>query len=145
MTKYRCGQEGKRGDGHWKTCLECARLYQLERRTIAKEYGFCNVCCKRNAIPGKSKCGVCEEYNEEYKIEYRKRSQWQPIETAPKDGTLIDVWDSHHNCRITDVFWSRYKNHWDIMVGSQYNVYINIFTHWMSLPKPPKGYKYAQN
>lgn len=29
---------------------------------------------------------------------------WQPIETAPKDGTVIDIW-TETGFRITDVWW----------------------------------------
>lgn len=38
-------------------------------------------------------------------------SKWQPIETAPKDGTLIDLWcvdpgeKANIGIRLTDVWW----------------------------------------
>lgn len=30
---------------------------------------------------------------------------WHPIETAPKDGSLIDLWISEQNYRIPDCRW----------------------------------------
>lgn len=78
-------------------------------------------------------------------------SEWQPIETAPKDGTWVllyfDGWDR------PDVYegqptiyagqWST-ENHWresgDWYVDwhdlTQYH--IGPPTHWMPLPDPPK-------
>lgn len=38
--------------------------------------------------------------------------QWQPIETAPKDGTKIDVWMMPQGYRLTDVFWSDIQDAW---------------------------------
>lgn len=90
---------------------------------------------------------------------------WQPIETAPKDGTVIDVWlDSWTGPeRVCDVFWGRY---WPDVIGSEtrvgwaknaevYNTATTVgieedkytlndgrdvwatATHWMPLPKWP--------
>lgn len=41
-------------------------------------------------------------------------SAWQPIETAPRDGTVIDLW--HHAGVMGD----------------------DSFTHWMPQPEPPE-------
>lgn len=67
---------------------------------------------------------------------------WQPIETAPKDGTHIMVWDAS----FTDDFGSEPQNvvvcwckdrwelsHYDAFSCSPANV-----THWMPLPEPPQ-------
>ena len=70
---------------------------------------------------------------------------WFPIETAPKDGTKIDIWISGpdgYGDRETDVKW--HDGHWvrhdaylgdyveqdDLMPG--YSV-----THWMTIPDGP--------
>ncbi|UWF67339.1 MULTISPECIES: hypothetical protein [unclassified Brucella] len=37
---------------------------------------------------------------------------WQPIESAPKDGTKLDVWMLPHGYRETDVFWSDIQDIW---------------------------------
>lgn len=71
---------------------------------------------------------------------------WQPIETAPKDGTEIDVWAKNadgHQRRITDVCWSRMGD-WD---GTDFDGWTGMYperfcakyepTHWMPLPEPP--------
>ena len=64
---------------------------------------------------------------------------WQPIETAPKDGTKILVCHIHYYSPIT-AWWSSYhpnakgKETWR-EDGSNYK--LNP-THWMPLPEAPK-------
>lgn len=71
---------------------------------------------------------------------------WQPIETAPLDGTEIDVWaedESGNARRICDVSWSRMTD-WD---GHEFEGWTGVYphfgskkftpTHWMFSPKPP--------
>ena len=69
--------------------------------------------------------------------------KWQPIETAPKDGTQILVWSPY---RHTCVTWysGQYDDQphgWiDWFTGKEYggNWYAHKATHWMPLPDPPK-------
>ena len=57
-------------------------------------------------------------------------SEWQPIETAPKDGTVVDMWHVH-GFRIADVWWDETDERWSsLMLDSD-------FTHW-SMVEPPK-------
>ncbi|WP_409021373.1 DUF551 domain-containing protein [Dyadobacter sp. CY261] len=60
---------------------------------------------------------------------------WQPIETAPKDGTEVLGWDGVNR------FTCRYKKwgNWDLLVCGSYAGDGDCFpTHWMPLPSPPK-------
>lgn len=61
-------------------------------------------------------------------------SEWQPIETAPKDGTYILGYGEHdHRGHYIDaIHW--WHDRWTIewMSGFQRP------THWMPLPAPPK-------
>lgn len=79
-------------------------------------------------------------------------SEWQPIETAPKDGTWIlgvnnrgnqavIIWRDaafYENGRGPYPGWIHPFTHghlsdfWNGMVGS-------VATHWQPLPEPPKG------
>jgi hypothetical protein len=61
---------------------------------------------------------------------------WNPIETAPKDGTpmLLCWWqDEADVLPVTSGFWSRLSEHWfSETSGHKCNP-----THWMPLPAPP--------
>lgn len=67
----------------------------------------------------------------------RQRDQWQPIETAPKDGTIILValheWNDPANRHVFEVVsWAG-----DCWSSEAYPIYPP--THWMPLPAAPKG------
>jgi hypothetical protein len=66
---------------------------------------------------------------------------WQPVETAPKDGTVIDLWLP--DGRAPACRWGR--NGWQIefaeMPGSFESLVAargDAATHWMPLPEGPK-------
>ena len=78
---------------------------------------------------------------------------WQPIETAPKDGTVIDLWHEefgreadcywglpHHCCgemgSLCDSDWHSLEPGW---VGTCNEIMspANAYTHWMPLPPAP--------
>ena len=69
---------------------------------------------------------------------------WQPIETAPKDGTQILVWDGNN----FNVSWygypsvsERYKAFIYGEAVGDYNCFSEVYepTHWMPLPEPPQS------
>lgn len=64
-------------------------------------------------------------------------SEWQPIETAPKDGTVVLVWGTHNRCpgNPRHPYPARWSNGWWLAEG---NAGIDYGTHWMPLPEPPK-------
>lgn len=62
---------------------------------------------------------------------------WQPIETAPKDRSILVT--EKTGMRIDQVRWGNWANsnthNWiDNNFAANPN---NAFTHWMELPKPP--------
>lgn len=75
-------------------------------------------------------------------------SEWQPIETAPKDGTPILVFSPYEKRdEPTNIIVARYgtangEEFWDYCEEMLSNVSGEIDpspTHWMPLPPPPKG------
>jgi len=74
-------------------------------------------------------------------LEDLEKYRWQPIETAPKDGTrILGFLDFEQECSVVE--WSTYiqKNgmklsYWE-KVDSESETTV---THWMPLPKLPKN------
>lgn len=71
--------------------------------------------------------------------------EWQPIETAPMDGTYILIYQ--HNKMYADyehtIYVAKYRTdylnnpEWVEAMGEEYICFDP--THWMPLPKPPEG------
>lgn len=62
---------------------------------------------------------------------------WQPIETAPKDGTsiLVAVYEESGDYWGEDIVAWNPTNGWD---SAGYDWDHSQITHWMPLPEPPK-------
>jgi len=73
-----------------------------------------------------------------------KRPLWQPIETAPKDGTEILVYGIatgelggvHEEPEVWKVSW--FFKDWSLCGGEGYSVWVDSPTHWMPLPEAPR-------
>ncbi len=73
--------------------------------------------------------------------------EWKPIETAPKDGTKIDLWYPHGIGRVIDSYWHSIQA-WgrDEQIPADEGDPTEIAfvtlgcepTHWMPLPEPPQ-------
>jgi hypothetical protein len=57
---------------------------------------------------------------------------WQPIETAPRDGTTVLAWcDEWKHARTA---WAYESDQWQAAPPSIFQP-----THWMPLPAPPEA------
>lgn len=63
---------------------------------------------------------------------------WRPIETAPKDGTFIDLWFPHNgDSAVSQRLMCRWRNDaWFTQCGGR-SFRMDNPTHWMLLPNPP--------
>ncbi|MEE1655500.1 hypothetical protein VB618_04755 [Microvirga sp. CF3062] len=67
--------------------------------------------------------------------------EWRPLETAPRDGSRLDVW-TENGIRYIDVFWHHGP---DFPQGAFvfYDIHLRDYidvddaTHWMPRPAPP--------
>jgi hypothetical protein len=57
---------------------------------------------------------------------------WQPISTAPKDGTTVQLWDGHYQ---HTGFYDHSLPGWCAL--ADYVEFVPLPTHWMPLPEPP--------
>lgn len=63
---------------------------------------------------------------------------WQPIETAPKDGTDILAWSPFgHGCLVVSFDDSETPG-WPWLTLDGPNYAATTFTHWQPLPPPPR-------
>lgn len=72
----------------------------------------------------------------------REKAEWQPIETAPKDGTKVDLWafwpEGSESKRSTDCYWVSGDKEWSFGRWSESSyVHRPVITHWRPLPAPP--------
>jgi len=87
-----------------------------------------------------AKAVVLTARNQELEAQLTEQAQWQPIETAPKDGTSILVWKQGE--AVVQGWWNRggafNMPHWSTPS--------NLFdpTHWMPLLQPPLAALTAQ-
>ena len=76
-------------------------------------------------------------------------SEWQPIETAPRDGTPVLLWDlwspwKELPCNVVVARWfiNEKFTYWQLVDSATADEYPgnNAIdpTHWMPLPEPPK-------
>lgn len=68
---------------------------------------------------------------------------WQTIESAPKDGTEIDLWCKAIDCefRATDAKWNPAFGNWQVSDYPLQDAFGNVgvhATHGMPCPEPPK-------
>lgn len=70
-----------------------------------------------------------------------KSRQWQPIETAPRDGTVILAYASTGEMvTVAAATWSQDRLVWELLDTGSYaddsDCSLDL-THWMPLPDPP--------
>jgi hypothetical protein len=61
-------------------------------------------------------------------------SEWQPIETAPKDGKDILILADGGECFV--VYWN--EGRWQFASYGKLRMCVGIANYWMPLPEPPK-------
>lgn len=75
-------------------------------------------------------CGVqvnaVEKTKELVAAQWNGPDPWQPIATAPKDGSLIQIWGDGYFC-----IGKWFNNAWFALATNP--------THWMPLPKGPQS------
>lgn len=77
----------------------------------------------------------CEEKGIDARIQLveGKIMEWQPIETAPKDGTEIILWNKSWQSPHSGYYgWRGWEQAYEC------GPWKNQPTHWMPLPEPPK-------
>ena len=88
-------------------------------------------------------CLLCEQAAEIERLRAKAESKWQPIETAPKDGTQILVGNRHGAwlAMYRPIYQSGYspQNPWfSLMINHGHMKVVELTpTHWMPLPAAP--------
>lgn len=60
-------------------------------------------------------------------------SEWQPIETAPRDGAFILVWGPGYTSPVIRMWHDASWDDGDFFSG----IPADEYTHWQPLPDPP--------
>lgn len=69
--------------------------------------------------------------------------EWFPIDSAPKDGTTVDVWcpeeTEEGGYRVADAYWSTVLHKWQRVGGADGRTWAHTPTYWMPLQSPPRS------
>ena len=63
--------------------------------------------------------------------------EWQPIETAPKDGSKVLLTDGDRT-EIAHWWGKAQEGFWEVWTCEPFYEDFKQPTHWMPLPQPPK-------
>lgn len=83
------------------------------------------------------------EADHRYARKLEERAQWQPIETAPKDGTAVLLWakDLRFPGRMCVAQYANYDIEWWYVTDGKFGPWPlrgPSPTHWMPLPEIPR-------
>jgi hypothetical protein len=62
-------------------------------------------------------------------------ADWQPMETAPKDGTRVLLWSEEWTAACTGQYYGEPRG-WGVFYDV--GMFKHQPTHWQPLPEPPK-------
>lgn len=62
---------------------------------------------------------------------------WRPISEAPRDGTLIDMWEDDTKERLPDCMWVNGAWHQFRHPSEWMKIMFGTLTHFIPIPKPP--------
>jgi hypothetical protein len=68
----------------------------------------------------------------------QKEEEWQPIETAPKDGTEVDCFHARSLLRVMDCIWPDSEWFSKYLEVSLKHINAEDVTHWKPLDEPTK-------
>lgn len=101
------------------------------------DWPFCGCCpIAEGVIQALQECNMLKDRDEPLPAGLQASSGWQPIETAPKDGTSVLAW------RDSGVHVMRWKRLGDDGFWDEWHVKMNHLsqpTHWMPLPASPSA------
>lgn len=94
------------------------------------------------------------ELTEDQVLPWRYVMEWQLIETAPKDGTDVLIWEQYSSTPVVARYfvykdrlgqdigkWLACREHYDVDGDACLvdRLSQELITHWMPLPVPPVG------
>lgn len=103
-----------------RTCEECNEPFQCEDWSESRRCFHCTAIQRRDEEIDKLRAALSAS-----------PLAWEPIASAPKDGTPILGWSGHS---YEVAVWNHASEMWLICDGE----YSFDPTHWMRLPDPPK-------
>lgn len=134
-------RRGVDDSGHCVKCGECImpELVEVSEALPKLEFALHCECCQRNKI-------TVEVFGSPGASATARVTEWQPIESAPKDETTILAWCVHDNAKyskdaIAEGWAGPVVTRWiDFQGGGwTWHGHCGVFTHWMPLPTPPAG------
>jgi hypothetical protein len=119
-------------------CPFCGSDAEFQNRGVTMEgpvidYSYCR--CVESHCTGSKTYHQIKKWN-------TRSAGWQPIETAPKDGTFILIYESDGRVQVAAWVLDGPDMRWCVQLTqllSPDTYPTSDVTHWMPLPSPPTG------